>query len=162
MLEPFCDVASTIKSYQHIHFDRTKGDDDSRITYAIQQSDDAVSLCVLGNYSSAMVQLGYGIHAIQDIVAHGQIGTEWSLADHVIRPRLSSDPTIKTWIHADDITYKWEDSDVMRKLITDSGVTSSNYATKSTRYEETALTTAIVIIYFNLTLPTNLRSVFFF
>lgn len=153
---------ATIKTYQHIHFDRTKGDDDSRATYAAQQIDNAVSLCVSGNYSSAMVKLGYGMHAIQDVVAHGQIGTEWALADHVVRPGLSSDPIIKSWLHADEVTYKWEDSDVMRKLIVDKGVTSSNYTTKSARYGETGMTTALMIISFKLSLPSNLRSVFFF
>lgn len=151
-----------IITYQHIHFDRTNGSDDSRATYAAQQIDSAVSLCIAGDYSSAMVKLGYGMHAIQDVTAHGQIGTEWILADHVVRPIFSLDPIIRTWIHADDVTYKWEDSNAMRELIVDLGVTSSNYTTTSTRYGETALTTAIMIISFKMALPSNLRSVFFY
>ena len=151
-----------IAMYQHIHFDRTDGSDDSRATYAAQQISNAVNLCASEDYSSAMVELGYGMHAIQDVTAHGQIGTEWLLADHVVRPRLSSDSTIKTWIYADDVTYKWEDSNTMRKLIADSGVTSSNYTTTSARYGETALTSALMIISFKMTLPSNLRSVFFY
>ncbi len=27
-----------------------------------------------------MVQMGYGLHASQDIIAHGQIATEWTIA----------------------------------------------------------------------------------
>lgn len=145
--------------YQYIHFNRHKSrpSEDSRAEYAVEQLEKAfgdwVTAQGYANGSTqqknhelwAMHAVGYAFHALQDTIAHGNIGIYDTIADHAIRPGLTTDPSKKTWGHADDPLYKWTGEDAY-KLVWESGVTK----TSSTRYNDTEAVTAVGMVVFIL------------
>ncbi len=145
--------------YQYIHFNRHKSrpSEDSRAEYAVEQLEKAfgdwVTAQGYANGSTqqknhelwAMHAVGYAFHALQDTIAHGNIGIHDRIADHAIRPGLTTDPSKKTWGHADDPLYKWTGEDAY-KLVWESGVTK----TSSTRYNDTGAVTAVGMVVFIL------------
>jgi hypothetical protein len=52
------------------------------------------------------MHLGMGLHALQDIYAHGNIGVGSPIADHAVFGRL---PFWKKLWKADEIDYNWKD-----------------------------------------------------
>lgn len=145
--------------YQYIHFNRHKSrpSEDSRAEYAVEQLEKAfgdwVTAQGYANGSTqqknhelwAMHAVGYAFHALQDTIAHGNIGIHDRIADHAIRPGLTMDPSKKTWNSADDPLYKWTGEDAY-KLVWESGVTK----TSSTRYNDTEAVTAVGMVVFIL------------
>lgn len=86
---------SAAKSWQYFHFNGNKTGTDSRTKYSNDMMTNAVSNYKV-NKSKALMYLGYGLHAIQDIEAHGQIGRGADVPAHGLT--------------ADDPSYEWKDS----------------------------------------------------
>lgn len=84
------------KKWQYYHFNGKSSGTDTRITYANTQLSSAASKWS-SNRSAALKLLGYGLHAKQDIEAHGNMG------------RGANIPIQKT--HADNIDYVWSNSE---------------------------------------------------
>jgi len=103
------------QEWQDWHFNGTpKGDvkkasGDSRRKFADKKMERAVSFWKKSNVKGckdrakqrekALKELGYGLHAIQDIEAHGQMGRGKAIPQHVIGK--------KNLRKADDINYDW-------------------------------------------------------
>lgn len=83
------------KSWQYFHFNGNATGTDSRVEYADDMLENAVNSWKYSKQKSLMY-LGYGLHAIQDIQAHGQIGRGWEIPVHGAT--------------ADDENYVWSDS----------------------------------------------------
>ena len=109
---------NTFKSWQGYHFNLNKYGRDSRLVYADKQINTAISKWKKALKTKdarskkslkyeAMRCLGYGLHAIQDISAHGQIGKGADIPQHIF---LSSD-NISIFKQADKIQgYVWRNS----------------------------------------------------
>lgn len=139
--------------YQHIHFDRSGSlnAEDTRGIYATSKLDVAISKWKESYTSNAIPKnIGYALHAMQDVQAHGNIGLYDRIADHAIRPDLTTDPNKKTWGNADNPLYRWVSgtSTPMYKLEEDPGVTASNFKTKGRRYAYTNIITIFTLAYF--------------
>lgn len=79
-----------------------------------------------GKKADALRYLGYGLHAIQDIEAHGNIGKGKTIPSH-----LSKTGNVNK---ADDISYVWTNSS-RNKLKKDSADKTKLVATRSKTYE---------------------------
>lgn len=87
---------SAKKSWQYFHFNGNKTGTDSRIEYSNDMLTNALNSWKYNNKSNALMYLGYGLHAIQDIEAHGQIGRGDDVPVHGLT--------------ADNPDYDWKDS----------------------------------------------------
>lgn len=83
------------KSWQYFHFNGNKTGTDSRTKYSNDMMTNALSAYKV-NKSKGLMYLGYGLHAIQDIEAHGQIGRGADVPAHGVT--------------ADNPNYEWKDS----------------------------------------------------
>lgn len=83
------------KKWQYYHFNGNATGTDSRIKYANDMLKNAVNAWKNKNKTKALLYLGYGLHAIQDIEAHGQIGRGTNIPAHGIT--------------ADNENYVWAD-----------------------------------------------------
>ena len=80
-------------------------------------------------YEDSLKYLGYGLHAYQDIEAHGNIGAENYIAQHIVSSN-------GRYIHkADDINYSW----------TDDSKTALKYDPNQTRYYHSMAMTRIYL-----------------
>lgn len=161
-----------ILSYQHIHFDRSGAyvEEDSRETYALSKLDLAASDWItaqsysydsyLQNHYEAEVphNIGYAMHALQDISAHGNIGINDSIAQHIVP---STDPVKNSWLHADDPLYRWVSGSNMYELEIDPGVTTANYTSTGTRYRDTVIYTAFLLVAFEESIASHNPKRFF-
>lgn len=86
---------SAKKSWQYFHFNGNKTGTDSRIKYSNDMMTNALSTYKV-NKNKGLMYLGYGLHAIQDIEAHGQIGRGNNVPAHGAT--------------ADNPNYEWKDS----------------------------------------------------
>lgn len=86
---------SAAKSWQYFHFNGNKTGIDSRTKYSNDMMTNALSAYKV-NKSKGLMYLGYGLHAIQDIEAHGQIGRGADVPVHGAT--------------ADNPNYEWKDS----------------------------------------------------
>ena len=95
------------KSWQYWHFNKYKsGYSDSRREFAYNRRKKAVQ-----NWKRdkkyALRLLAYGLHAIQDISAHGQIGRGKSIPQHIVLSRSNKN----LFNHADTVQgYVWKNS----------------------------------------------------
>jgi hypothetical protein len=55
------------------HFNLDRKAQDTRLVYAKNHLDAAIALAKVGSYDEAEIELGCGLHSLQDIFAHGQI-----------------------------------------------------------------------------------------
>ena len=69
------------KSWQYFHFNGNATGTDSRIKYSNDMMTNALSSYKV-HKSKGLMYLGYGLHAIQDIEAHGQIGRGANVPAH--------------------------------------------------------------------------------
>lgn len=83
------------KSWQYFHFNGNSTGTDSRTKYSNDMMTNALSAYKV-NKSKGLMYLGYGLHAIQDIEAHGQIGRGADVPAHGAT--------------ADNPNYEWKDS----------------------------------------------------
>ncbi len=92
------------KKWQRYHFNMNSKGKDSRKEYSDGRLTAAIREWKKGNKTKALTCLGYGLHAIQDIEAHGQIGKGKDLPQHIV-----SDIKSKKY-KADKINYDWINS----------------------------------------------------
>ena len=88
-------VLDEYRSWQYWHFNGNAKGKDSREVFAEQKLNSAVNLWKRRKKNDALRALGYGLHALQDKEAHGNMGK-----GKVIPVQRS---------HADDINYIWKD-----------------------------------------------------
>lgn len=91
------------KRWQYFHFNGNPNGTDSRIKYSNDMLKNAIQSWKY-NKTRALLYLGYGLHAIQDIEAHGQIGRGTNIPAHGVT--------------ADNENYVWVDKvhkDLRRK-----------------------------------------------
>ena len=70
--------------WQYYHFNKYKsGSKDSRIEYANKWLSKAIREYYMGRYDSAYMWLGYALHCLQDIEAHGQIDRGKIIPNHL-------------------------------------------------------------------------------
>lgn len=55
------------------HFNLDRDAQDTRLVYAAQHLAAAIQLAEVGSFKEAEIELGVGLHALQDVFAHGQI-----------------------------------------------------------------------------------------
>lgn len=105
------------QSWQYYHFNGYKsGKKDTRIDYSKKQLKAAVKEWKKGkqkNKVKALQYLGYGLHAIQDIEAHGQIGRGLPIPQHIYKGKGNPNEDDV----ADDINYVWKDEKEMIVLV---------------------------------------------
>lgn len=105
------------QSWQYYHFNGYKsGKKDTRIDYSKKQLKAAVKEWKKGkqkNKVKALQYLGYGLHAIQDIEAHGQIGRGLPIPQHIYKGKGNPNEDDV----ADDINYVWKDKKEMIVLV---------------------------------------------
>ena len=91
--------------WQFYHFNEYNSlKSDSRISTANKWFDKAVSLWK-DNKNEAFKWFGYGLHCLQDIEAHGQIGAGAPIPQHIKSPKNSN----YNWEKADTpIGYNWK------------------------------------------------------
>ncbi len=72
------------KEWQYYHFNKYKyGNKDSRTEYADKWLSKAIREHYMGRYNYAYMWLGYALHCLQDIEAHGQIDRGDIVPDHL-------------------------------------------------------------------------------
>ena len=90
--------------WQFYHFNKYKrGSKDSRREFAEKKLEAAKHAWSNGDKELAIKHLGYGLHAIQDIFAHGQIGRGLLIPQHITLG--IGNPNSKNV--ADNINYEW-------------------------------------------------------
>lgn len=114
------------KSWQYYHFNGYKsGNNDTRYEYACQKRREAVKYWK-SNHDYALKMLGYGLHAIQDMCAHGQIGRGNSIPQHI---------TSESIRHADEmINYVWTNNSTRNSLRKSPGDLSRLFETQRLTY----------------------------
>ena len=128
----------TYQSWQGYHFNINKTGTDSRIQYANTQMKNAVnkwkeSLKTTNKSrketlrNQALMYLGYGLHAMQDIEAHGNIGKGKNLPQHIVSSIKSKK------YNADDIAYDWSNKsrNSLKKCSDKSRLLATQKATKN-------------------------------
>ena len=92
---------------QSRHFNRNDSGVDSRQVHADESMERAITLFKNGKIADALKELGTGLHPIQDIDAHGNIGTDWlgmtTFASHA-GPFDNTDDIYYDWIYTSDKT----------------------------------------------------------
>lgn len=107
------------KSWQYYHFNGNASGKDSREVYADSKLNSAASKWST-NKSAALKDLGYGLHAMQDIEAHGNMGKGKDI------------PIQKT--NADEIDYIWESTSVRVDVKKNATTKARLVATRTTTY----------------------------
>lgn len=94
--------------WQFYHFNKYNSSiSDSRVSTSNEWFDDAVSLWKKKKKNEALKWLGYGLHCIQDIEAHGRIGAGAPIPQHIQSPKNSN----YNWEMADKpIGYEWKNN----------------------------------------------------
>ncbi len=108
------------KSWQYYHFNGyEKGNDDTRYEYACKKRREAVKYWK-SNHDYALKMLGYGLHAIQDMCAHGQIGRGKDIPEHVTSVRTKYADTVinYVWTSSAKNSLKKKPGDISRLLDT--------------------------------------------
>lgn len=97
--------------YQSWHFNTNDSGTDSRVLYANRRINDAVGFWNMHSFQKAIQHLGWGLHAVQDMEAHGQIGRGKWMPQHLVSAKYKAH--IK---QADNIDYDWTDRSHTRLL----------------------------------------------
>ncbi len=108
------------KSWQYYHFNGYKaGNKDTRYDYACQKRRQAVKYWK-SNHDYALRMLGYGLHAIQDMCAHGQIGRGNIIPEHLSSERTRPADTVinYVWTNSAKNRLKKKPGDISRLLET--------------------------------------------
>lgn len=107
------------KSWQYYHFNGNASGKDSREVYADSKLNSAATKWST-NRSAALKELGQGLHAMQDIEAHGNMGKGKEI------------PVQKT--NADSIDYIWESTSVRVDVKKNATTKARLVATRTTTY----------------------------
>lgn len=107
------------KSWQYYHFNGNASGTDSRVNYANSKLNSAASKWST-NRSAALKDLGYGLHAMQDIEAHGNMGKGANI------------PVQKA--NADNIDYIWENTSVRVDVKKNATTKARLVATRTSTY----------------------------
>lgn len=100
-------------TYQGWHFNLNKTGKDSRVIFAMRRLDWAVIYWNKKEYATAIQHLGWGLHAVQDIEAHGQIGRGRDIPQHIF-PDVQSNRNL--FSKADSIYFDWKNQDKNRLI----------------------------------------------
>ena len=108
------------KSWQYYHFNGyERGNDDTRYEYACQKRREAVKYWK-SNHDYALKMLGYALHAIQDMCAHGQIDRGKDIPEHLSTDSKKPADTVinYVWTNSAKNRLKKKPGDISRLLDT--------------------------------------------
>ena len=102
--------------YQGWHFNLNKTGTDSRVLYANRRISDAVYFWNLKSYQRGIHHLGWGLHAVQDMEAHGQIGRGYLTPQHIFTTLGNPNSILKK---ADSIDFDWKNREHIKLIDAD-------------------------------------------
>lgn len=130
---------------RHIRVEEAEGKD-TRGYYAAEHMDTAIEAYFDKDYDKLNEELGFALHCLQDVSAHGNIDVNrWALADHA------------TITGVDNADYEWSDD-------TDRGATNKNNCvykgnkTYGSRYDEALEITTVGFVLFILLLEQEIKA----